>query len=187
MSEYVLHADFVSLSSDAGPNPQDELFSVAAGLSELDAVISCAAIEGDEASDFQLAFLFLLRDFASLEPFGTDPRYSRFLQGTVAPVMSAFGGADLRLDTVPALEGHLACLALTAPEDTYDWEVRTALEDWASSAAASGSYAVGLTVGERQRYRGLALAHVPSSRATPRPKLARCESTLIRGAARILV
>ena len=40
----------------------------------------------------------MLEGFTYLEPFGTDARYVRFLQGTVAPRLKAFAGADVSLD-----------------------------------------------------------------------------------------
>ena len=80
------------------------------------------------------------------------------LQGAVAPRLKAFAGADVRLDSGFAPEaGSAACLAIMAPEETYDWEVREALQAWCEATGAS-STAVGLAVGEKQMYRGAALA-----------------------------
>jgi hypothetical protein len=42
-----------------------------------------------------------------------------------------------------------------APDESYDWEVSDALSQWAATQAES--FVVGVAVGERQRYRGVAL------------------------------
>ena len=60
-----------------------------------------------------------------------------------------------------------AMLALTAPEATYDWQVRADLSTW-SALLTSGAAVVGLAAGERQRYRGVALAFLQEiARALP--------------------
>jgi hypothetical protein len=84
------------------------------------------------ASDFDLAFFFVLDAFTSLEPFGTDAAYIRFLQGKAARILRGFAGADIALDQpFPDIGPNATCLALIAPDQTYDWEVRAALESWA--------------------------------------------------------
>ena len=44
-----------------------------------------------------------------------------------------------------------------APEETYDWEVRDALRAW-GDADPGGLPVIGLAIGEKQMYRGAALA-----------------------------
>jgi hypothetical protein len=176
-------------------------------------------------SDFDLAFFFVLDGFTSLEPFGTDPLYIRFLQGKVARILRAFAGADIALDApFPDVASYATCLALMAPEQTYDWEVRTALETWAhqqhraqpgrsgpggtTQPGGSGSVsttqlgrsgpgaesqpslsredaqsAIGLAIGERQRYRGCVLSFTTTEPAPERLADRRFESTLIAGRA----
>jgi hypothetical protein len=156
-------------------------------LAELPQVQTLGAIEADPASesDFDLVVYFLLPEFTALEPFGTDSRYAGFLQRAVAPRLKAFAGADVRLEADFAADGdHAACLALMAPEETYDFEVREALQTWCD--AATGSSDVGLAVGEKQIYRGAALAFGANPIAAERPDASRFRTTLIAGTARSL-
>src|SRR5262245_61557196 len=106
-----MHVDFVAVADKATQAGLDALFAEARDLATLDEVVAATVIEGAPGSDFELAFLFVLRDFTALEPFGTNPRYSRFLQHYVAPVLRQLAGADVKLDgALPALEGQVACL-----------------------------------------------------------------------------
>ncbi len=160
----------------------DALFAEAGNLATMDEVIDAGVIEGAPGADFELAFLFVLRDFAALEPFGTSPSYSRFLQGYVAPVLRQLAGADVRLEgEMPAIGGNAACLALMASDETYDWEVSTVLRDWAKPFAPDAR-AVGLAVGERQRYRGVAIAFGDATAERITDDL--MTSTLVTGKAR---
>jgi len=188
VSLQVLHLDFISLSPIAGPDGRKQLLEAAAQLSVLPQVQSLGAIEADAepGSDFDIVFYFLLPEFSALETFGTDSRYAGFLQRAVAPRLKAFAGADVRLEDDFALSGtEAACLALMAPEETYDWEVREALQGWCDSAAGSSSV-VGLAVGEKQMYRGAALAFGAARIAAERPEASRFRSTLIAGTVRTL-
>jgi hypothetical protein len=167
------------------------------------------------ASDFDLAFFFVLDRFTSLEPFGTDPRYIRFLQGKAARILRAFAGADIALTApFPEVEPYATCLALMAPDQTYDWEVRSALESWtrqtippheaepgrsgpgamssdpslsregtgpSSEAQRPAANAIGLAIGERQRYRGCVLSFTTTTSTPGRLADRRFESTLIAG------
>jgi hypothetical protein len=149
------------------------------------------------ASDFDLAFFFVLDRFTSLEPFGTDPRYIRFLQGKAARILRAFAGADIALTApFPEVGPYAACLALMAPDQTYDWEVRSALESWTRSQAIEAqpslsregadnraANAIGLAIGERQRYRGCVLSFTTTASTPGRLADRRFESTLIAGRA----
>jgi hypothetical protein len=187
VSQQVIHLDFISLSPSAGPDDRSQLMNAAAVLSALPQVATLGVIESGASSesDFDLVFYFLLPNLASLEPFGTDPRYTGFLQGAVAPRLKAFAGADVRLEADFKAEGPLgACLALMAPEETYDWEVRDALRAWGD--AVCGGAAVGLAVGEKQMYRGAALAFAGALTAAEKPEATRFKATLISGAARTL-
>jgi len=189
VSQQVLHLDFISLSPTAGPDDRKQLLEAAAQLAELPQVESLGAVEADGASqsDFDLALYFLLPDFTALEPFGTDTRYAGFLQLAVAPRLKAFAGADVRLEADFAVQRtYAACLALMAPEETYDWEVRDALQSWHDSVPGV-SGAVGLAVGEKQIYRGAALAFAADPIAAERPDTPKFRSTLIAGAARTLL
>ena len=185
-SKPVLHADFISLNADAGANARDELIEAARTLSDLDEVLSIALIQGDAGSDFELVLLFVLSDFRSLEPFGTDARYSRFLQGAVAPVLRELAGADIQLDgPFVSVEGYAACLALAAPHQTYDWEVRDLLGRWTQALAGARGIA-GLALGERQRFRGLSVVTGPQPIEAARPAESRFGATLVAGEAQLL-
>jgi hypothetical protein len=158
MTDQVLHIDLVALSDKATREARATLAGEAAGLTSLAEVVTAGVIEAEAGADFDIALFFVLHDFTALEPFGTNPEYVRFLQGSIAPVLRAFAGADVRLENdMPPMRGYAACLSLTAPDETYDWEVKSGLSQWAL-AVQGASAVVGLAVGERQRYRGLALA-----------------------------
>jgi hypothetical protein len=182
----VLHLDFIGLAPGVGPEARAALIAEAGRLAALDEVEGVGVIEADEGSDFDVVLWFLLPSFEALEPFGTDARYTHFLQGTVARVVKGFAGADVRLEgqTAP-VDGPAACLALAAPDETYDWEVRQTLSAWAEGTA-SGSSSIGLAVGERQRYRGVAIAFGEGARTAPRVDEGRFGSTLVLGTARTL-
>jgi len=187
VSEQVLHLDFVSLSPTTGPDDRRLLMAAAAALSVVHGVVAIGVIEGEAGSDFDLAFYFVLSEFAALEPFGTDPRYSRFLQGAVAPRLKGFAGADVRLEDDFAADGSLgAVIALIGPDETYDWEVRDALLAWAQETGAPRTV-VGLAAGERQLYRGVALAFGDTLQAASAPDPERFRATKVGGRARMLV
>lgn len=151
----VLHADFISLAP--GQTEQaGAILSAASDLRALPGVEKVLAVEGEEEGRAALGIVFLIDDLASLEAFGTDQRYTAFLQKVVAPALGGLAGIDARI------EGGLdesrpsgACLALNAPPHAYDWEVKAALESWQERAGAKGI--VGLAVGERQRFRGIGI------------------------------
>lgn len=184
MSEQVLHLDFIKLTPETTAAHRAGLDAAATRLQEIDGVIGTGVIEADATSDFDVAFWFLLRDFAALEPFGTHPGYIRFLQGTVAPLLSGFAGADVKLDAAfESRDGDASCLALMGPEEAYDFEVREALETWAQESGPA-SAAIGVAVGERQQYRGAAIAFGTSTGS--RPEIEPFRATLLRGTARRL-
>ncbi len=188
MSQQVLHLDFVSINPSVGSDAGEQLIAAASRLAELTDVLRLGAIEAvaGSRSDFDLVCYFLLSDFSSLEPFGTDARYASFLQGEVAPRLRSFAGADIRLDAELAPMGtHAACLALAAPDETYDWEVREALNGWCLSTGAASS-AIGLAVGEKQLYRGAALVFADTPISVEASDLSRFHATTLFGTARSL-
>jgi hypothetical protein len=134
MSEPVLHVDLIALRPGVTPEIREALLPVAAGLTEIDGVVQAGVIDLTEAAAFDLAFCFVLDEFAALEPFGTEERYVRFLQGSVAPLLKELAGADVRLDRPfpPAASEPASAtfLAVEAPEQTYDWEIRERLASW---------------------------------------------------------
>ena len=97
-NEYVLHLDLIGLAPDATPEAREALIASAGELATLSNVERVGVIEADAPGDFDLAFFFVLRGFASLEPFGTDPTYAAFLQTRVAPLLRGLAGADVRLE-----------------------------------------------------------------------------------------
>jgi hypothetical protein len=186
VSQQVLHLDFIGLRPETTQEQRTQLEEAAAGLLALDQVLGAGVISGESGSDFDIAFLFLLPDFTDLEPFGTDPRYVRFLQGNVAPVLRAFAGADVKLEEdLDIVDGPAACLALMAPEETYDWEVRDALETWAG-ALSPDACAIGIAVGERQQYRGVSIAFGGGAPTAAKPDEGPFRPALIRGTSRRL-
>jgi hypothetical protein len=178
--------DLVALNPATGYAGRTGLIETASELAAIDNVVAAGVIEGEPGAGFDLAFYFVLTEFAALEPFGTDPRYSRFLQGEVAPRLQAFAGADVRLEQdFAATEGPGAVLALAGPDDVYDWEVREALQAWAAATGAAGRV-IGLAVGERQLYRGLALCFGEAVAGWAAPEPGRFRATLVSGRARAL-
>jgi hypothetical protein len=185
VSQQVLHLDFIKLTPGTETEQRTQLIEAASLLRQIDGVERLGVLEGEAGSDFDLAFWFVLQEFTALEPFGTHPSYTQFLQGTVAPLITGFAGADVRLDEdFEACDGVAACLALTGPEEAYDFEVRDALSGWSEVAGAS-QRVIGLAVGEKQLYRGAAIAF-GASRSASRPDSEPFRATLIRGRARSL-
>lgn len=186
MTAQVLHLDLASLSPTTSARDRDDIIEAAGCLTSLPDVTAAGVIEGVPEADFELAFFFVLAEPAALERFGTDPAYSRFLRGKLAPRLRAFAGADARLEADFEASGqHGACLALEAPEETYDWEVAEALNRWAEGTGAAAR-AVGLAAGERQRFRGVALAFTATPFAPERPAEGRFGATLVWGRTRRL-
>ena len=183
----VLHLDFVSLKNPVDSEQRSRLAEAAAGLMAMEQVVSCGVLDGVAGSDFDLVFFFVLPDFQALEPFGTDPRYVAFLQKHVAPTLKAFSGADVGVDGELKFPGRAiaACIALTAPEETYDFEIREALEGWVRNAGVSLS-AVGLAVGELRGYRGVALIFGEGAIGRERPVSDTFRVTYVWGGARLL-
>jgi hypothetical protein len=190
VSERVLHVDFIALANP-DTSARRAITEAAAGLAEVDGVVSVFVLEAQPAADYDLAVLFLLQDLQALEPFGTHARYVRFLQGAVAPALRAFAGADAVVDAdFEPRAGPAACLALIAPDETYDFEVRQRLQDWGAESLGLASQpqaarlCAGLAAGERQRYRGLVLAC--SESLLPAPPIAGdgFVSTLVAGRVR---
>jgi hypothetical protein len=181
----VLHADFISFA--AGPNADalEEVLRAAAGLAGLPGVEGVLAIEAMDEGDFDAGVFFLLSDLGALESFGADQRYTAFLQRVVAPLLGGLAGADVRTEgEAPAAVEQAACLALVAPPHAYDWEVKNALTAWQDRASGRGM--VGMAVGERQRFRGLALAGVRSGEAVTRPEIKGFAVSMISGRLRVL-
>jgi hypothetical protein len=149
---HLLHVDLISLLPGTGEAVRREVVAAAEGLKAIEGVLAAGVIDGQPGSDADLLTFFLLPDLARLEAFGTDPRYTSFLQKTIAPVLLGLSGADVELQS-PFPEGAAtaACLVVAARDTTYDWQIKADLGGWAAGVA------VGLAVGDRQRYRGLAI------------------------------
>ena len=183
----VLHLDFVSLKDPVDSGQRSRLAEAAAGLMAMEQVITCGVLDGVAGSDFDLVFFFVLPGYEALEPFGTDPRYVAFLQKHVAPTLKAFAGADVSVEGDVELPSRAiaACIALTAPEETYDFEIREALEGWVRDACVMLS-TVGLSVGEVRGYRGVALIFGEGAIGRERPVRNTFRVTYVWGGARLL-
>jgi hypothetical protein len=102
----------------------------------------------------------------------------------VAPVLRTFAGADVRLESdMDASKPYGACLAIGAPPQTYDWEVRERLDAWIAGRLPS---ALGLAVGERERYRGVAFTFADNPLTEALPSARHGEVALIAGETRRL-
>jgi hypothetical protein len=184
-TDQVLHIDFIALAPDAAIETREELISSAGALATLANVERVGAIEAEGAADFDLAFFFVLRGFASLEPFGTDPAYSSFLQTRVAPLLRGLAGADVRLESdFPSGGTHAVCLALAAPATTYDWEVSNLLRGWLDQNRLAGT--TGLAIGEHGRFRGVAVAFADAAIDAGPPSQRPFGPSLIAGRVRAL-
>ncbi len=186
MTDQVLHVDLISLKPTTDAAEQRDLISEAAALLSLEQVVGGGVIKAEAGSHFDLAVFFALTDFAALEPFGTHPAYSRFLQGKVAPLLKAFAGADITIDKpLELFDGYGACLALAAPEEAYDWEIREKLEQWRDLAIGTASV-IGLAIGERQHYRGFAMSFSDTPFDPPGPPNSRFDTAIVKGRTRPL-
>jgi hypothetical protein len=187
VTEQVLHLDLISLAPDVTADAREALIAAAAELVSIPDVLRIGVIEAGPGAEYDIALYFVLQGFGALEPFGTNERYVRFLQGSAAPLLRGLAGADVRLEDDFPLEAapHAACLCLAAPFQTYDWEVSAALQTWRDGLDRTASV-IGLSIGERGRYRGLAIAFAQ----TPVPAEAEIRApfgkTLITGSARTL-
>ena len=183
--EYVLHLDLIALTPDATREAREALIASAGELAVLPNVERVGVIEADATDDFDVAFFFVLRGFASLEPFGTDPTYAAFLQTKVAPLLRGLAGADVRLEKdLPPIAAYGACLALAAPPTTYDWELSANLNAWLQKYGLDGT--VGLAIGEHGRFRGLAIAFADAALEVEAPVQKPFGPSLITGRARSL-
>jgi hypothetical protein len=153
-----LHADFISLRPEAEPAAIEALLTAATALAELPMVERVYVLDPDAGAAYDLIVLFFLDSATAIEGFGTDPRYARFLQGAVAPVLQHLDGADLGIegdagDDLP----YAACYCLAAPLQTFDWEARDRMNAWRDGLDAAWSV-TGIATGDRDRFRGVALA-----------------------------
>lgn len=184
-TDQVLHLDLIALDPDATSEAREALIGSAGDLASLPNVERVGLIAADAPGDFDLAFFFVLRGFASLEPFGTDPAYSSFLQTRVAPLLRGLAGADVRLEAdFPPPRAFAACLAIAAPSTTYDWEISHHLNAWLQKNRLDG--ATGLAIGEHGRFRGLAIAFADAPITAQAPVQRPFGPSLIAGHARAL-
>jgi hypothetical protein len=182
----LLHLDLIAIAPTASPEARTGLVEAATALNSIPGVDCLLIIEAEAASDFDLALLISLTDARSLEPFGTDQRYTRFLQTSVAPLLGNLAGADLQLEApLEASDGHAACLAIAAAPQTYDWEVRKALDDWLTALNPRASV-LGLAYGDKQRFRGGAIAVSQQPLTAARPTDRHLAPVLIAGSLRRL-
>jgi hypothetical protein len=183
--EYVLHLDLIGLAANVTPEAREALIASAGELAVLPNVERVGVIEADAPVDFDLAFFFVLRGFGSLEPFGTDPAYSSFLQTKVAPLLRGLAGADVRLERdLPPFAPHGVCLALAAPPTTYDWEVGATLNAWLQKNGLDGT--TGVAIGDHGRFRGLCIAFADEAPDVEPPVVKPFGPSLITGRARSL-
>ncbi len=186
MTQQVLHIDLISLKPATNAADQETLIHEAGILLSIEDVIGGGVIQAGAESHFDLAVFFALKDFAALEPFGTHPGYSRFLQGKVAPLLQAFAGADVAMDApLGSISGFGACVALSAPDEAYDWEIREKLEQWRDGVAGTAAV-LGLAVGDRQNYRGLAMSFASTAFEPPQIVGERFDTVEIKGRSRPL-
>lgn len=185
MTQPILHIDFISLAAGTTLAARKNLLTQAGELRGLDGLNLAGAIEADTVGAFDLAIFFLLENFGALEPFGTDIRYTRFLQRQAAPLLKGFAGADVSLtDESFQPSAFAACQAMEALEETYDWEIAQQLQTWLAGMGKDVNGVIGLAVGERQRFRGLGLAFAPAPILTK--PLAATQGILISGRVHLL-
>ncbi len=178
----VLHVDLIRASAGNPPEAAARLLDEAAPLAAIPRMTASGAIQGSAGA---VVLFFALEDLAALEAFGSDERYARFLRLSIGPALGRLCGADVRLESdFPDLKEHGACLALSAPDETYDWQVREALAGW--QRALGSVAAAGLAIGERQQYRGLALAFSEAPLPAETPAIAGFQLSYVAGRVRAL-
>jgi hypothetical protein len=152
-----LHLLLVHLRPAATPGQRDALVEGLTPLRSVKGVLHMGRVEGTESvSTHDLGLFVYLRDAAALERFGTHPLLMKYLQQSFLPVVEDFVSMDV------AVEGGLAerygaalCFCLDFRPDTYDWQVRSVLEQLAGNTDNGRllGASVGVALNQRQPFR----------------------------------
>lgn len=104
-------------------------------------------------SDRALAAATWLPDRDALEPFAASEEHMSFIMRGLAPCISSMWSAAVETDALPPSEPPAALwtFALADAPTLYEWQVRDAL---AAFEQLPGTAAAGITIEERERYRG---------------------------------
>jgi len=163
-----LHLLLVHLRPAVAPGQRDALVEGLTPLRSLKGVLHIGCVEGKEGvSTHDLGLFVYLRDAAALERFGTHPLLMKYLQQFFLPVVEDFVSMDVAVEGGPAERyGAAFCFCLDFRPDTYDWQVRSALEQLAGNTDKGRllGVSVGVALNQRQPFRagGLVFAASPS-------------------------
>jgi len=162
-----LHLLLVHLRPAVAAGQRDALVEGLTALQSLKGVLHIGHVEGTESvSTHDLGLFVYLRDAAALEQFGTHPLLMKYLQQSFLPVVEDFVSMDVAVEGEPVERyGVALCFCLDFRPDTYDWQVRSALEQLAGNTYGRLLGAsVGVALNQRQPFRagGLVFAASPS-------------------------
>ena len=161
-----LHLLLVHLRPAATPGQRDALVEGLTPLRSVKGVLHIGRVEGTGGvSTHDLGLFVYLRDAAALERFGTHPLLMEYLQQSFLPVVEDFVSMDVAVEGGP-VEGYGAalCFCLDFRPDTYDWQVRSALEQLAGNTYGRLLGAgVGVALNQRQPFRAGGLVFAVSA------------------------
>jgi hypothetical protein len=163
-----LHLLLVHLRPAVAAGQRDALVEGLTPLRSLNGVVHIGCVEGKEGvSTHDLGLFVYLRDAAALERFGTHPLLMKYLQQSFLPVVEDFVSMDVAVEGGPAERyGAALCFCLDFRSDTYDWQVRSVLEQLAGDTDKGTllGASVGVALNQRQPFRagGLVFAASPN-------------------------
>jgi hypothetical protein len=168
MAEHTaLHLLLAHLRRAATPGQREALLEGLAPLRSVKGVLHMGRVEGTEGvSTHDVGLFVYLRDAAALERFGTHPLLMKYLQQSFLPAVEEFVSMDVAVEGGP-LEGYRAalCFCLDFRPDTYDWQVRSVLDQLAGHAGKGGllGASVGVALNQRQPFRAGGLVFAASA------------------------
>ncbi len=163
-----LHLLLVHLRPAVASAQRDALVEGLAPLRSLKGVLHIGHVAGTESvSTHDLGIFVYLRDAAALERFGTHPLLMEYLQRSFLPAVEDFVSMDVAVDSGPVERyGAALCFCLDFRPDTYDWQVRSVLEQLSGNPDKGTllGTSVGVALNQKQPFRagGLLFAASPA-------------------------
>jgi len=161
-----LHLLLVHLRPAVAAGQRDALVEGLTALRSVKDVLHMGRVEGAEGvSTHDLGLFVYLRDAAALERFGTHPLLMKYLQQSFLPVVEDFVSMDVAVEGGPAEQyGAALCFCLDFRPDTYDWQVRSALEQLVGNTDNGRllGTSVGVALNQRQPFRAGGLVFAAS-------------------------
>ena len=163
----VLHLLLVHLGPSVSSGQREALVEGLTALRSVKGVLHMGRVEGREGvSTHDLGLFVYLQDAAALERFGTHPLLMEYLQRSFLPVVDDFVSMDVAVEGGP-VEGYGAaiCFCLDFRPDTYDWQVRSVLEQVAGNTDKGRllGASVGVALNKRQPFRAGGLVFAASA------------------------